>query len=76
MSNAEGPGMTAIPDDKLFTYGDRVKGKVVIITGARLLSSAPTLDNADNSPFKGVLVVLDESLRFALQNTGEPLHRD
>ncbi|RXW25026.1 hypothetical protein EST38_g841 [Candolleomyces aberdarensis] len=25
--------MTAIPDDKLFSYGHRVKGKVVVITG-------------------------------------------
>lgn len=26
--------MSAIPDDRLFSHSDRVKGKVVVITGA------------------------------------------
>ncbi|KAJ2917753.1 hypothetical protein MD484_g2653, partial [Candolleomyces efflorescens] len=29
----EATGMTAIPDDKLFSHAERVKGKVVVITG-------------------------------------------
>jgi hypothetical protein len=57
MSNAEATGMTAIPDDKLFSYAERVKGKVVVITGARLLYSTPMFGNTDNWLFKGVLVV-------------------
>jgi NAD(P)-dependent dehydrogenase (short-subunit alcohol dehydrogenase family) len=42
--------MTAIPDDKLFAYADRVKDKVVVITG----TSSPTPSYLDTEcPLKG-----------------------
>jgi hypothetical protein len=36
---------TPITDDELFTYAERVKGKVVVITGASELAASITVDN-------------------------------